>query len=102
MNIDPSNLPAELWAIDRYRVRAGKGPRRVVPVKTTQWAGGGVAGVVAKGGGFYLPECLHATEDEAKTAGRAIAAVEYAHALGQWQQLAERLRVAHKECGGEE
>jgi hypothetical protein len=104
MNIDPNNLPAEVWAIDRARVRAGKGPVRVVPVGPSQTTINGVpCGIEGRANGkgptnYYTTEWLFPTEAEAKLYGAAIARQEAEHEREKYRALTAKLQAAFDAC----
>lgn len=95
MNIDPNNLPAECWVINREMVRAGRLPRRIVPTGASLFADKSVAGVrEGKRGTYHSVGSLHATEAEAYTWAERCAAVELRLERDRFRVLEERLRAA--------
>lgn len=100
--INPSKLPAELFVINRERVRKGLGVLRIEPsYVSTATAGGQPVGLHRRGSSaLYFPGELFATQEEAEMVGRTIALAERKHEAAKYTQLCARLAAAYEACGG--
>jgi hypothetical protein len=99
LRVNPEKLPAELWAINTVRVRAGKGPVRVVPTE----AAGHDTLMYAKPNGkgeprLYSKSDLFETFEQACSQGMKIAEREHQWQVRKHNEICKRLADAHSTC----
>jgi hypothetical protein len=100
LRVNPANLPAELWAMNTVRVRAGKGPVRVVP---TAESTGHETLIYAKPNGrgaqrLYSKSDLFDTIEQACAHGMLLAEREHDWEVKKHNDICRRLADSHSTC----